>query len=58
MSQPPSGDCAPFAYADVEGKTEKVPIAPCGAIANSLFNGKSIKNSGFLKFFNKLNFNV
>ncbi|CAH0713717.1 unnamed protein product, partial [Brenthis ino] len=38
LSQPPSGDCAPFAYADVEGKTEKVPIAPCGAIANSLFN--------------------
>lgn len=29
----PSSDCAPFAYDD-NGRT----IAPCGAIANSLFN--------------------
>ncbi|KAH8388111.1 hypothetical protein KR093_011807 [Drosophila rubida] len=33
LSTTPSSDCAPFAYA-VDGK----PIAPCGAIANSLFN--------------------
>ncbi|KAH8397896.1 hypothetical protein KR222_005788 [Zaprionus bogoriensis] len=33
LSQTPSSDCAPFAYTD-DGK----PIAPCGAIANSLFN--------------------
>lgn len=31
----PSSDCAPFAYAD-DGETK--PIAPCGAIANSLFS--------------------
>ena len=29
-----SSDCEPFA------KFNKSPIAPCGAIANSLFNGK------------------
>ncbi|XP_034489503.1 cell cycle control protein 50A isoform X2 [Drosophila innubila] len=33
LSLTPSSDCTPFAYAD-DGK----PIAPCGAIANSLFN--------------------
>ncbi|XP_030564501.1 cell cycle control protein 50A isoform X1 [Drosophila novamexicana] len=33
LSLTPSSDCTPFAYAD-NGK----PIAPCGAIANSLFN--------------------
>lgn len=32
LSQPPSTDCDPFSSAD--GR----PIAPCGAIANSLFN--------------------
>lgn len=31
-----SSDCEPFAYADKNGT--QVPIAPCGAIANSLFN--------------------
>ncbi|XP_076341079.1 cell cycle control protein 50A isoform X2 [Tachypleus tridentatus] len=31
-----SADCEPFAY--VENGTSKIPIAPCGAIANSLFN--------------------
>ncbi|XP_022250406.1 cell cycle control protein 50A-like isoform X2 [Limulus polyphemus] len=31
-----SADCKPFAY--VENSTYKTPIAPCGAIANSLFN--------------------
>ncbi|XP_037946527.1 cell cycle control protein 50A [Teleopsis dalmanni] len=33
LSLTPSTDCVPFAYTD-----EQVPIAPCGAIANSLFN--------------------
>ncbi|XP_003424610.1 cell cycle control protein 50A isoform X2 [Nasonia vitripennis] len=31
-----SSDCEPFAYADKNGT--QVPIAPCGAIANSLFS--------------------
>jgi hypothetical protein len=31
----PSSDCAPFHFSDGEEK----PIAPCGAIANSLFSG-------------------
>jgi len=35
LSQTPSSDCDPFAY-DPESRK---PIAPCGAIANSLFNG-------------------
>uniref|UniRef100_A0A0K8TP30 Putative cell cycle control protein n=1 Tax=Tabanus bromius TaxID=304241 RepID=A0A0K8TP30_TABBR len=33
LSSPPSTDCTPFAYSD-----DNNPIAPCGAIANSLFN--------------------
>ncbi|EDV92215.1 GH24164 [Drosophila grimshawi] len=33
LSLTPSSDCTPFAYADNDK-----PIAPCGAIANSLFN--------------------
>uniref|UniRef100_A0A182MZQ5 Uncharacterized protein n=1 Tax=Anopheles dirus TaxID=7168 RepID=A0A182MZQ5_9DIPT len=37
LSPVPSSDCAPFAYADDE---ERIPIAPCGAIANSLFSDK------------------
>lgn len=32
LSKTPSSDCAPYDYND------KKPIAPCGAIANSLFN--------------------
>lgn len=32
-----SSDCFPFDYAD-DGKGNKLPIAPCGAIANSKFN--------------------
>lgn len=32
LSDTPSSDCEPFAYSDDK------PIAPCGAIANSLFN--------------------
>ncbi|XP_055715571.1 cell cycle control protein 50A [Phlebotomus papatasi] len=35
LSSDPSTDCIPFAYAD-DGNT--IPIAPCGAIANSLFS--------------------
>lgn len=31
----PSSDCAPFAV----NEERKEPIAPCGAIANSLFSG-------------------
>lgn len=31
-----SQDCEPFAYKNVNGRN--LPIAPCGAIANSLFN--------------------
>ena len=38
----PSADCYPFQYKEVENKTsnrtERRAIAPCGAIANSLFN--------------------
>ena len=36
LSSTPSSDCEPFAYADKEGT--QYPIAPCGAIANSLFS--------------------
>ncbi|XP_053678787.1 cell cycle control protein 50A-like [Anopheles nili] len=37
LSLVPSSDCAPFAYADDD---DRIPIAPCGAIANSLFSDK------------------
>lgn len=33
----PSPDCNPYAYAEVNNV--KTIIAPCGAIANSIFNG-------------------
>lgn len=36
----PSADCEPYRYATVNG--ENKIIAPCGAIANSIFNGMSI----------------
>lgn len=36
LSLTPSSDCLPFAYAVEDGKQK--PVAPCGAIANSLFN--------------------
>ncbi|XP_041972284.1 apyrase-like [Aricia agestis] len=36
LSLTPSSDCEPFAYAEEDGKLK--PVAPCGAIANSLFN--------------------
>lgn len=39
----PSSDCAPFAYGNDSTGVER-PIAPCGAIANSMFNGKSYLN--------------
>jgi len=32
------GDCEPFAYGPVGAAGKRRPIAPCGAIANSLFN--------------------
>ena len=32
-------DCAPFKTKSIKSGLEQ-PIAPCGAIANSLFNGK------------------
>lgn len=35
LSMTPSSDCAPFAYIDDDPNR---PIAPCGAIANSLFS--------------------
>ncbi|XP_005188293.1 cell cycle control protein 50A [Musca domestica] len=38
LSQTPSTDCVPFAYEDDPITGVQMPIAPCGAIANSLFN--------------------
>lgn len=43
LSSTPSTDCVPFAYIDIING-EQMPIAPCGAIANSLFNGKAVCN--------------
>lgn len=37
LNRPPADDCNPFAYVKFENNS-KVPIAPCGAIANSMFN--------------------
>ncbi len=37
--QNPSKECEPYRTSD------KKPIAPCGAIANSLFNGKTNTNA-------------
>lgn len=39
LKNDPSTDCEPFAYVNVSDRDKK-PIAPCGAIANSMFNGK------------------
>ncbi|KPJ11541.1 Cell cycle control protein 50A [Papilio machaon] len=36
LSLTPSSDCDPFGYAEEDGKLK--PVAPCGAIANSMFN--------------------
>lgn len=41
LKSDPSTDCAPFAFANDSNGVLK-PIAPCGAIANSMFNGKTI----------------
>ncbi|XP_063541323.1 cell cycle control protein 50A [Cydia strobilella] len=41
LSLTPSSDCEPFAYVTQDPNTpnaRKIPVAPCGAIANSLFN--------------------
>lgn len=38
LDKKPSSDCLPFAF---DSETNQ-PIAPCGAIANSLFSGKSL----------------
>lgn len=35
--QPPASECDPFAFENPKSR-DKVPIVPCGAIANSLFN--------------------
>lgn len=39
LSAPPSTDCFPFNFNN-NNDTPSKPIAPCGAIANSLFSGK------------------
>lgn len=36
LDAPPSSDCSPYTLDPVSNK----PIAPCGAIANSMFSGK------------------
>lgn len=38
LNKIPSTDCVPFAYVNSTENDTGVPIAPCGAIANSLFN--------------------
>lgn len=38
LSKTPSSDCIPFAYVNSPDNGTGLPIAPCGAIANSLFN--------------------
>lgn len=51
LSDIPSSDCQPFAY-DLNSTSQKEqPIAPCGAIANSLFNGKFAIFVGLLLHF-------
>lgn len=37
LNSPPSTDCAPYAFLNYGNGTKK-PIAPCGAIANSMFD--------------------
>lgn len=37
LSPKPSAACDPFSFDDATGK----PIAPCGALADTMFNGKS-----------------
>ncbi|KAG8226237.1 hypothetical protein J437_LFUL006339 [Ladona fulva] len=46
LNSPPSSDCMPFAYTEKtpqgeptsNGSATQMPVAPCGAIANSLFS--------------------
>ncbi|XP_066997218.1 cell cycle control protein 50A [Anabrus simplex] len=38
LSQKPSRDCVPYDYAEINNGTQKVKVAPCGAIAYSLFS--------------------
>lgn len=52
LSQTPSSDCAPYDF--YNGK----PIAPCGAIANSLFNGKYQYQFKHRQQINILNLNI
>lgn len=40
LSNTPSSDCQPFAFVFNATTQKDEPIAPCGAIANSLFSGK------------------
>ncbi|XP_011873433.1 PREDICTED: cell cycle control protein 50A isoform X2 [Vollenhovia emeryi] len=51
LSQMVSSDCEPFAYDEVT-PNNKTPIAPCGAIANSLFSDNltlySVKHTMFV----------
>ncbi|XP_024944337.1 cell cycle control protein 50A isoform X2 [Cephus cinctus] len=50
LSDVVSSDCEPFAY--VESNDIKIPIAPCGAIANSLFSDEltlfSVKHNDYV----------
>ena len=39
ITKVPNSDCAPFAT-DKDKNGKEKPIVPCGAIANSLFDGK------------------
>lgn len=40
-----SNECDPFArYPDPANPSVTKQVVPCGAIANSLFNGKSLRN--------------
>lgn len=48
LSLTPSSDCDPFAYAEKDGRL--MPVAPCGAIANSMFNDTLLVYS---EYFNK-----
>jgi len=50
LSKTPSSDCAPYDYHNNK------PIAPCGAIANSLFSGMCtfIIKQSFLRLLSRL----
>jgi hypothetical protein len=42
LSQSVAGDCKPYAKREDSNNVTKA-IAPCGTIANSLFNGKNVE---------------